>query len=103
MHGWGTVVSCELQRYSVDVVFMPSFLILKLEMPLPFARISFVPTTSLSCVEKSGCQRCVCAHEKTRIEALSGIGTTALQLFFVPWMDICNWMTVLALLATMLR
>ena len=70
-------------------------LILKLEMPLPFARMSFVPTTSLSCVEKSGCQRCVCAHEKTRIEALSGISTTALQLFFCT---VCNWMTALALL-----
>ena len=51
-------------------------------MPLPFARISFVPTTSLSCLEKSGRQRCVCAHEKTRTKSMSCIGTAALQLFF---------------------
>ena len=78
----GALVSSELQRYSVDVGFMPFVLILKLETPLPFARISFVPTTSLSCLEKSGCQRRVCAHEKTKIESMCCIGTSALQLFF---------------------
>ena len=78
----GALVSCELQRCSVDVGFMPPLLILELEMPLPFAPISFVPTTSLSCLEKSGRQRCVCAHEKTRTKSMSCIGTTALQLFF---------------------